>query len=74
VVKREIVGLANVLMGFAIAKPILSSFGKIITHFAKAFAGKTAYRVDAENQRIGINQTQYIYNSQPALSQVLVIL
>jgi hypothetical protein len=35
-------------------------------------AGDTVYRYDAENQRIGINQTQYIVNSQPALSQVLV--
>jgi hypothetical protein len=42
--------------------------GKIISHFAKAFAGKTAYHYDAENQRIGVNQTQYVINSQPALS------
>jgi len=34
--------------------------------------GETAYRYDAENQRIGVNQTQYVINSQPALSQVLV--
>jgi len=46
--------------------------GKIINHFAKAFAGETAYRVDAENQRLGVKQIQYVYNSQPALSQVLV--
>ncbi len=30
------------------------------------------YHYDAENQRIGVNQTQYVINSQPALSQVLV--
>ena len=35
-------------------------------------AGNTIYRYDAENQRIGVNQTQYVINSQPALSQVLV--
>ncbi len=35
-------------------------------------AGETVYRYDAENQRIGVNQTQYVINSQPALSQVLV--
>jgi len=35
-------------------------------------AGSTVYRYDAENQRIGVNQTQYVVNSQPALSQVLV--
>jgi hypothetical protein len=35
-------------------------------------AGDTVYRYDAENQRIGVNQTQYVVNSQPALSQVLV--
>ena len=35
-------------------------------------AGSTVYRYDAENQRIGMNQTQYVVNSQPALSQVLV--
>ncbi|RKZ81586.1 MAG: hypothetical protein DRR19_22020 [Candidatus Parabeggiatoa sp. nov. 1] len=35
-------------------------------------AGETVYRYDAENQRIGINQTRYVINSQPALSQVLV--
>jgi YD repeat-containing protein len=35
-------------------------------------AGSTVYRYDAENQRIGVNQTSYVVNSQPALSQVLV--
>jgi len=35
-------------------------------------AGETSYRYDAENQRIGVNQTSYVVNSQPALSQVLV--
>jgi RHS repeat-associated protein len=35
-------------------------------------AGDTVYRYDAENQRIGVNQTQYVINSQDALSQVLV--
>jgi len=30
------------------------------------------YHYDAENQRIGVDQTQYVVNSQPALSQVLV--
>ncbi len=35
-------------------------------------AGSSTYQYDAENQRIGINQTQFVVNSQPALSQVLV--
>jgi len=35
-------------------------------------AGDTVYHYDAENQRIGVNQIQYVVNSQPALSQVLV--
>jgi RHS repeat-associated protein len=35
-------------------------------------AGDTTYHYDAENQRIGVNQTQYVINSQPNLSQVLV--
>jgi RHS repeat-associated protein len=35
-------------------------------------AGDTVYNYDAENQRIGVNQIQYVVNSQPALSQVLV--
>jgi RHS repeat-associated protein len=35
-------------------------------------AGNTTYRYDAENQRIGVNQTNYVVNSQPTLSQVLV--
>jgi len=35
-------------------------------------AGDTDYHYDAENQRIGVNQIQYVVNSQPALSQVLV--
>jgi RHS repeat-associated protein len=35
-------------------------------------AGETVYHYDVENQRIGVNQTQYVVNSQPALSQVLV--
>jgi RHS repeat-associated protein len=35
-------------------------------------AGDTVYRYDAENQRIAVNQIQYVVNSQPALSQVLV--
>jgi len=34
--------------------------------------GDTSYRYDAENHRIGINQTQFVVNPQPALSQVLV--
>ncbi|OQW89618.1 MAG: hypothetical protein BWK78_07615 [Thiotrichaceae bacterium IS1] len=35
-------------------------------------AGETSYRYDTENQRTGVNQTSYVVNSQPALSQVLV--
>ncbi len=35
-------------------------------------AGDVVYSYDAENQRIGVNQTQFVVNSQPALSQVLV--
>ncbi len=35
-------------------------------------AGNTSYRYDVENQRIGVNQSRYVVNSQPALSQVLV--
>jgi RHS repeat-associated protein len=35
-------------------------------------AGSTVYRYDAENQRIGVNQTNYVVNSQPTLSQILV--
>jgi RHS repeat-associated protein len=35
-------------------------------------AGSTVYRYDAETQRIGMNQSSYVVNSQPALSQVLV--
>jgi RHS repeat-associated protein len=35
-------------------------------------AGSTIYHYDAENQRIGVNQTSYVVNSQPVLSQVLV--
>ncbi|EDN67551.1 Rhs family protein [Beggiatoa sp. PS] len=35
-------------------------------------ASSTTYRYDAENQRIGVNQTQLVVNSQPNLSQVLV--
>jgi RHS repeat-associated protein len=35
-------------------------------------AGSTVYRYDAENQRIGVDKTSYVVNSQPALSQVLV--
>ena len=35
-------------------------------------AGDTVYHYDAENQRLGVNQIQYVVNSQPALSQVLV--
>ncbi len=30
------------------------------------------YQYDAENQRIAVDQTQYVINSQPVLSQVLV--
>jgi len=30
------------------------------------------YSYHAENQRIGVNQTQFMVNSQPALSQILV--
>jgi hypothetical protein len=35
-------------------------------------AGGMSYRYDAENQRVGVNETSYIVNSQPRLSQVLV--
>jgi RHS repeat-associated protein len=35
-------------------------------------AGETVYHYDVENQRIGVNQTQYVINSQFVLSQVLV--
>jgi YD repeat-containing protein len=35
-------------------------------------AGETVYHYDAENQRVGVNQSRYVVNSQPALSQVLV--
>ncbi len=35
-------------------------------------AGDTVYRYDTENQRIGVNQIQFVVNSQPALSQVLI--
>ncbi len=35
-------------------------------------AENVVYAYDAENQRIGVNQTQFVINSQPALSQVLV--
>ncbi len=35
-------------------------------------AAETAYHYNAENQRIGVNQTRYVINSQPVLSQVLV--
>jgi len=35
-------------------------------------AGSTTYQYDAENHRIGIHQTQFVVNSQPALSQTLV--
>ena len=35
-------------------------------------SGSTGYRYNVENQRVGVNQTQYVVNSQPALSQVLV--
>jgi len=35
-------------------------------------ADSIVYHYDAENQRIGVNQIQYVVNSQPALSQVLV--
>jgi RHS repeat-associated protein len=35
-------------------------------------AGEMVYSYDAENQRVGVNQTQFVVNSQPALSQVLV--
>ncbi|MEK8020155.1 MAG: RHS repeat-associated core domain-containing protein, partial [Candidatus Parabeggiatoa sp.] len=35
-------------------------------------AGETTYHYNAENQRIGVNQTRYVINSQPVLSQVLV--
>ncbi|RKZ81207.1 MAG: hypothetical protein DRR19_22555, partial [Candidatus Parabeggiatoa sp. nov. 1] len=39
-------------------------------------AGNTAYRYDAENQRIGVSidgqETRYVINSVPVLSQVLV--
>jgi len=35
-------------------------------------AGNTTYRYDAENHRIAVNDTQYVINSQPSLSQVLV--
>ena len=35
-------------------------------------AGDTVYRYDAENQRIAVQETRYVVNSQPALSQVLM--
>jgi RHS repeat-associated protein len=35
-------------------------------------SGDVVYTYDAENQRIGVNQTQFVVNSQPSLSQVLV--
>jgi RHS repeat-associated protein len=35
-------------------------------------AGGIHYRYDAENQRVGVNETHYVVNSQPELSQVLV--
>jgi RHS repeat-associated protein len=35
-------------------------------------AGGVSYRYDAENQRVGVNETNYVVNSQPELSQVLV--
>jgi len=35
-------------------------------------AENVVYAYDAENQRIGVNQTQYVVNSQPALSQILI--
>jgi len=35
-------------------------------------AGGTAYQYDAENQRIGVDDTRYVVNSMPVLSQVLV--
>lgn len=35
-------------------------------------AGNASYRYDVENQRVGVNQTRYIINCQPPLSQVLV--
>jgi RHS repeat-associated protein len=35
-------------------------------------AGETVYHYNAENQRIGVNQTRYVINSQSVLSQVLV--
>jgi RHS repeat-associated protein len=35
-------------------------------------AGGLSYRYDAENQRVGVNETSYVVNSQPELSQVLV--
>ncbi|NJO16765.1 MAG: RHS repeat-associated core domain-containing protein [Thioploca sp.] len=35
-------------------------------------AGEIRYRYDAENQRVGVNETNYVVNSQLELSQVLV--
>jgi RHS repeat-associated protein len=35
-------------------------------------AGTTQYLYDAESQRIGVDDTRFVINSQPALSQVLV--
>ena len=35
-------------------------------------ADSIVYHYDTENQRIGVDQTQFVVNSQPALSQVLV--
>ena len=35
-------------------------------------AGGTVYQYDAENQRVGVDDTRYVVNSMPALSQVLV--
>ncbi|RKZ52007.1 MAG: hypothetical protein DRQ99_32790 [Candidatus Parabeggiatoa sp. nov. 3] len=55
-------------MGFAIiTKPFFFE-----PHNRLIQADSTLYRYNAENQRIGVNQTQYVINSQPALSQVLV--
>ena len=35
-------------------------------------AGETVYRYDAEDQRFAVQDTRFVVNSQPALSQVLV--
>lgn len=79
-------GLANQLANVAQQATVLDDDGNLLeavlagqkTNFSFSSrnqllqAGTTVYRYDAENQRIGVNDTQYVVNSQPKLSQVLV--